>query len=133
MKRSRRRWLWALGAALAAASLASGVLAILAERRLSTLVLGGLGVSFSTRLWSAPFPVRDGAQGEAERLVERLDRLGYHRSSGVLAKGEYRWSPPELTVFLRGHRVPGSEQREGVYTLRRSAVGAWSVFDGLGG
>ena len=127
------KWLWAATALLAGTALASLWLAVQAERKLSTLVLGGLGVSFSTRIWSAPFPLKDGAQGEAERLIERLDRLGYRRTEGAPAKGQYRWSPPELTVYLRGHRIPGSQQAEGLYVLRRSGVGAWNVFDGLGG
>ena len=130
---SRSTALWAASSLLLGTVLATAWLAIQAERRLSTLVLGGLGVSFSTRIWGAPFILKDGAQGEAERLIERLDRLGYRRVEGAPAKGQYRWSPPELGVYLRGHRVPGSEQPEGFYTLRRSAVGAWSLFDGLGG
>lgn len=137
MARRRRprgpAWLWAAAALLAAAALSSLWLAAQAERKLSTLVLGGLGVSFSTRIWSAPFPVKDGARGEAHRLVERLDRLGYRSVPGAPAKGEYRWEPPELTVYLRGHRIPGSEQNEGVYALSRSGDGEWSVRDGLGG
>ena len=96
-------------------------------------MLGGLGISFSTRIWSAPFPVKDGGLGEAERLIERLDRLGYRNTRNSPVKGEYRWTPPELTVYLRGHRIPGSEQAEGVYVLRRVDAGSWSVFDGLGG
>ncbi|PIR18475.1 MAG: hypothetical protein COV48_07370 [Elusimicrobia bacterium CG11_big_fil_rev_8_21_14_0_20_64_6] len=91
-----------------------------------------MGVSFSTRIWSAPFLVKDGTHGEAERLIERLDRLGYRRTQNAPAKGQYRWAPPELTVYLRGHSIPGSSQREGAYFLRRSGSGAWSVFDGLG-
>ena len=126
-------WLWAAAALLAATALASLWFALQAERKLSTLVLGGLGVSFSTRIWSAPFPVKDGARGEAERLVERLDRLGYRRTNNAPAKGEYRWSPPELTVYLHGHRIPGSEQADGVYILRRAEEGVWTIFDGLGG
>ncbi|MCM2305015.1 MAG: transglycosylase domain-containing protein, partial [Elusimicrobia bacterium] len=136
MARRRRpfgpAWLWAATALLAAAGLSAAWLAAQAERKLSTLVVGGLGVSFSTRIWSAPFPVKDGARGEAERLVERLDRLGYRRTPDAPAKGEYRWTPPELAVYLRGHRIPGSEQREGLYMLRRDEEG-WLVFDGLGG
>jgi len=126
-------WLWAATALLAAAALSSLWLAAQAERKLSSLVVGGLGVSFSTRIWAAPFVVKDGALAEAERIIERLGRLGYRAVPGAPAKGEYRWTHPELTVYLRGHRIPGSEQREGVFVLRRSAVGAWSVFDGLGG
>ena len=136
MPRRRRRsgpvWLWAATALLAGSALASLWLAFQAERKLSTLVLGGLGVSFSTRIWSAPFPLKDGAFGEAERLIERLDRLGYRRTPNAPAKGEYRWTPPELIVYLRGHRIPSSEQQEGVYILRRSNSNQWNVFDGLG-
>ncbi len=135
MARRRRSssWLWAAASALGALVLVSAWFAIQAERKLSSLVLGGLGESFSTRIWSAPFPVKDGGLGEAERLITRLDRLGYRRVEGTPAKGEYRWHPPELGVYLRGHRIPGSQQAEGFFTLRRSAAGAWSVFDGLGG
>jgi len=125
-------WLWAATALLAFAAASSLWLAAQAERKLSTLVVGGLGVSFSTRIWSAPFVVKDGGLAEAERLIERLGRLGYRPVPGAPAKGEYRWTPPELVVHLRGHRIPGSEQLEGAYILRRSAVGAWSLFDGLG-
>jgi penicillin-binding protein 1B len=114
-------------------ALASLWLAAQAERKLSSLVLGGLGVSFSTRIWSAPFTVKDGARGEAERLVTRLDRLGYRRTLNAPVKGEYRWDPPELAVYLNGHRIPGSEQTEGVFMLRRSGAGEWNIFDGLGG
>ena len=137
MPRRRRpsgpAWLWAATAVLAATALSGLWLAAQAERKLSTLVVGGLGVSFSTRIWSAPFPVKDGARGEAHRLIERLDRLGYRSVPDAPAKGEYRWAPPELTVYLRGHRIPGSEQHEGVHILRRSGDGSWNVFDGLGG
>lgn len=125
--------LWAALAVLLGLGLSAGWLVLQAQRKLSALVLGGLGESFTTRVWSAPFVLRDGALGEAQRLVERLDRLGYRRVDGAPARGEYRWAPPELGVHLRGHRVPGSAQAEGFYVLRRSAVGAWSLFDGLGG
>ncbi len=131
-RRSGSIWLWAAAALLAGTALASLWLALQAERKLSTLVLGGLGVSFSTRIWSAPFPVQDGSLGEAERLLARLDRLGYRRTPNAPVKGEYRWMPPELTIALRGHRIPGSEQGEGVFILRRSDRGAWNVFDVLG-
>lgn len=126
-------WLWAAAVVLAVSAVGALWLAAQAERKLSSLVLGGLGVSFSTRIWSAPFRVADGARMEAGRLVERLDRLGYRRTENAPAKGEYRWAPPELTVYLRGHRIPGSEQREAVYVLRRGDEGQWTVHDGLDG
>ena len=137
MPRRRRpfgpAWLWAAAAFLGLTALGSLWLAAQAERKLSSLVVGGLGVSFSTRIWSAPFVVKDAARGEAERLIERLDRLGYRRTTETPVKGEYRWTPPELALSLRGHRIPGSEQHEGVYFLRRTDEGEWNLFDGLGG
>ena len=126
-RRPGSAWLWAATALLAGTALSSLWLAVQAERKLATLVLGGLGVSFSTRIWAAPFPVKDGGRGEAERLVSRLDRLGYRRTRYSPVKGEYRWTPPELVVSLRGHRIPGSEQSEGVFILRRNDTGAWNI------
>lgn len=126
-------WLWAAAILLALTGLGALWFAAQAERKLSTLVLGGLGESFSTRIWSAPFAVKNGARAEAPRLIERLDRLGYRRTEAHPLKGEYRWAPPEMTVYLRGHRIPGSEQAEGAFVLRRSDDAGWLLFDGLGG
>lgn len=120
------------GAALLALGLVGAWFAAQAERKLSALALGGLGESFSTRVWSAPFAVRDGVRSDPQRLFERLDRLGYARVDGIPAKGQYRWSPPELDVFLRGYRTPSSAQAEGAYALRRDDEGAWRLKDGLG-
>ena len=132
-RRSRALGLKALGGAALAAGLAAAWLCAQAERKLSALALGGLGRSFPTRVWSAPFRVRDGELSEPQRLLERLDRLGYRRVDGVPARGQYRWSPPELDVYLRGYRAPGSAQDEGAYALRRDDAGAWRLRDGLGG
>jgi penicillin-binding protein 1B len=126
---SRRDALWVLGAAAAAFLVAALWLSAQAERKLSALALGGLGESFSTRVWSAPFVVRDGARAETNRLLERLDRLGYRRVDAVSAKGEYRWNPPELLVFLRGYRAPTSGQAEGPFLLRRDDAGGWRLRD----
>jgi penicillin-binding protein 1B len=131
--RSRAGDFWRVAALLACANAAAAVwLCLQAERKLSQLRLGGLGESFSTRVWGAPHVLRGGAPAEAERLLQRLDRLGYRRSAGAPAKGEYAWDPPRLTLHLRGHRVPGSAQDEGLYALERRGEGAWSIADGLG-
>ena len=98
-------WLWAASFLLAFTGLTALWFAAQAERKLSTLVLGGLGESFSTRIWSAPFRVKNDARGESARLIERLDRLGYRRTENIPVKGEYRWAAPELSVYLRGHRI----------------------------
>jgi len=102
-----------------------------AESKLSALALGGLGESFSTRVWSAPFAVRPGDRGSADRLVERLQRLGYRGVDGLPACGEYRWSPPELEIGLRGFRTPAASQRAGLYALRLDG-GAWTARDEFG-
>jgi penicillin-binding protein 1B len=121
-----RRALTTLGIAGFIAGLTAVWLCVQAERKLSKLALGGLGESFSTRVWSAPYSVRDGTRS---RLLERLERLGYRRVDGAPAKGEYRWNPPELEIHLRGYRTPTSAQDEGVYALRRDGSGAWRLKD----
>jgi len=132
--RSKKRRSRAAAAAflLLAAAGVLGFVALQAERKLSTLALGGLGESFSTRLWSAPFLLRTGARAATDRVLERLDRLGYRRVDGMPARGEYRWSPPELAVVLRGFRSPAASQREGAYALRRESDGSWTVRDEAG-
>jgi penicillin-binding protein 1B len=120
-------------AVLLAAAAAAGWFALQAERKLSALALGGLGESFSTRVWSAPFAVRTGVRIETGRLLERLDRLAYRRVDGMPARGEYRWSPPELILGARGFRAPTGFQPEGAYSLRREADGTWTVRGESGG
>jgi penicillin-binding protein 1B len=138
MARRRRSSSWRTTALWLAAAVALTVgvcaawLAYQSESKLSALALGGLGESFSTRVWSAPFLLRDGGRGEPQLLIERLERLGYRKVDGMPGKGEYRWSPPELTVFLRGYRGPLSAQQEGLYVLRRNDEGGWRLRDGLG-
>lgn len=135
MSRSRRARAaaWRAAALLACAGAAVAVwLCVQAERKLKALRLGGLGESFSTRVWTAPHVLRDGAPAEAERLLQRLGRLGYRRVASAPAKGEFAWEPPRLSLHLRGHRVPGSAQDEGLYVLERRGDGAWRVTDGTG-
>jgi hypothetical protein len=125
-RRTQRRrppgfaWGRAVFAGLVAAALGAGWLIAKAERTLSRYTLGGLGESFSTRIWSAPFTVRDGARTETAGLLRRLDRLGYRRVDADPGKGEYVWDPPELDVFLRGYRAPGSVQVPELVRLRGS-------------
>ncbi|MFI5361347.1 MAG: PBP1A family penicillin-binding protein [Elusimicrobiota bacterium] len=129
----KRFALGALGAAALAFGLSAAWLVAQAELKLSSLTVGGLGESFSTRVWSAPYAVADDSRVDPERLLNRLWRLGYRRVDGVPAKGQYRWNPPELDVYLRGYRTPTSAQDEGAYFLSRDGSGAWHIEDGLGG
>ncbi|MDE2491422.1 MAG: PBP1A family penicillin-binding protein [Elusimicrobia bacterium] len=133
MPRSRRararRSPWPRLAAAVLLALAAGTAWLIAsaERKLRTLALGGLGESFPTRIWSAPFALRAGSLVETGRLLERLTRLGYVRVDGEPALGQYRWSSPELDVYLRGYDAPGSSQDPGLYALRRGGGGRWSL------
>ncbi len=119
-------------ALLLAAAAGAGLLALSAERTLSRLALGGLGESFSTRVWSAPFVLRAGAYAAPERLLERLDRLGYRRVEHAPEIGEYRWTPPELDAGLRGFSAPAASQRAGMYALRQDRKGRWELRDDAG-
>jgi penicillin-binding protein 1B len=123
----------ALGALLLAAAVAAGWLVWQAESKLAALALGGLGESFSTRVWSAPFALTQGLRAEPDRLLERLRRLGYRSVDRPPARGEYRWSPPALEIGLRGFRAPAAAQRAGTCALTRGSDGAWRLRDELGG
>ncbi len=128
-RRAREAGKW-LAAALAITIVLTGSwLVFQAERKLSMLALGGLGESFSTRIWSAPFVVRAGISGgAAPELAARLDRLGYQRTENAPARGQYRWSPPDFTVDLKGFRAPFQTQSEGVFVLHQEDNG-WRIND----
>lgn len=110
---------WFSLAALAAALLlgAAAVVAFVAERKLSHLVLGGLGESFSTRIYGAPFILGDGVAPPPARLAERLERLGYAKAAAPTRPGEYALAPKGLDVWLRGFSAPTGRQEPGLYDL----------------
>ena len=105
---SASTWASTLGVVLGVCLIAAGGLVLYAESRLSSLVLGGLGESFSTRLYSAPYALADGSTAPPERVLARLERLDYRRVAGEPAgPGEFEWQPPgQLTVWLRGFDAP---------------------------
>ena len=69
---SASTWASTLGVVLGVCLIAAGGLVLYAESRLSSLVLGGLGESFSTRLYSAPYALADGSTAPPERVLARL-------------------------------------------------------------
>ncbi|MBI3554240.1 MAG: PBP1A family penicillin-binding protein [Elusimicrobia bacterium] len=105
-----------LGVAAGLALIALGI-AVYAESKLSTLVVGGLGESFSTRIYGAPFILHDGTAAAPSRLLERLDRLGYAQVQGEPQSGQYSWRSPALRVSLRGFKTPLMKQEPGVFSL----------------
>ncbi len=114
----KRKALGSLAGAAALAGVAVAIaVALFAERKLSHLVLGGLGESFSTRVYSAPFTLRDGVAPPPERLVERLDRLGYTRAAAPSRPGEYDRQGPRIAAFVRAFKTPSGEQEAGLFRL----------------
>jgi penicillin-binding protein 1B len=126
--RSRRRSPWLIALALVAGGLglAAVSVSVFAERKLSLLVLGGLGESFSTRLYSAPHSVPDGSPCPPARLFARLDSLGYQRLPAVTRAGDYSWTPPSLELFARGFRTPLETVPPGQFLLRWDGA-RWEV------
>ncbi|MBI4376257.1 MAG: PBP1A family penicillin-binding protein [Elusimicrobia bacterium] len=106
-------------------------LALYAERRLSRLVLGGLGESFSTRLYSAPARIEGSEPGPA-RLLWRIQRLRYAPASAPqLKEGEYSWKEPDLWIALRGFKTPRQLQPGGLFRLSWNGS-QWWISDSSG-
>jgi penicillin-binding protein 1B len=118
MGRSRRKAFRFRLPVLCALTLAAGaaVLAYRAETLLSRLVLGGLGESFSTRVFAAPAAIGEGTPRDPGRLLKRLERLSYRRVREPRAPGEYSWKAPVLMVFLRGFSAPLPAQDPGLFS-----------------
>lgn len=138
---ARRRWtrrkkkifgsLLLLGT-LSTVVIAAGLI-IYAEQKLSGLVLGGLGESFSTKVFSAPYLLNEQKRPTPERLIERLRRLGYRPSSGLPTQaGEWNWEYPTLSVWLRGFSLPHLSQAAGLLRLTQETAGSWKIEDASG-
>jgi penicillin-binding protein 1B len=110
-------WLVPLAFLVGGLVAAAGALSLYAERKLSMLVLGGLGESFSTRLYSAPYALRDGSPCPPARLLARLDRLDYQRAKTAARAGAYAWQPPRLDLWARGFHTPVDAEEPGVFSL----------------
>ncbi|MBI5631500.1 MAG: PBP1A family penicillin-binding protein [Elusimicrobia bacterium] len=126
--RLKRGRTWALAALLALSCAGAGVvgLVLYAETRLSDLVLGGLGFSFPTKVYSAPYILRPGLEVPAAELLERLRRLRYEESDNP-APGQFSWAPPALTVNLRGFTAPTLRQEAGIFRLIWSPDRGWKL------
>ncbi|MBI4062980.1 MAG: PBP1A family penicillin-binding protein [Elusimicrobia bacterium] len=114
-----------LGSLLAASSL---ILIIYANHRLSRLVAGGLGVSFSTKIYSAPTIINSQTRLTADQLLWRLERLGYRWAEGdPMSKGEFRWQNPVLSVYLNGFELPYIKQTPLLAHLRHHKDNSWTI------
>src|SRR5688572_23465214 len=88
----------------------SAVLIFWAERRLSGLVVGGLGEAFSTKIYSAPLVLSAGNRKSVQQVIARLKRLQYRESPDLSAPGQYSWKGSSLRIYLRAFEVPGLAQ-----------------------
>lgn len=126
-RKARRRFFLPLLLGVAAA--APALLVLRAERKLSQLVLGGLGESFSTRIYASPFSIETGADLDPASLLSRLKRLSYQQVPAPSRPGEYSWQPPLLTLSLRGFSEPAPSQPAGTFILKLEETGSWSLRD----
>jgi len=86
-------------------------LVLYAEIKLSKLVLGGLGESFSTKVFSSPFVIHHESIHSYEQLLLRLKRLQYREVREPPSNpGEFYPDSPHLWVWLRGFKVPSYAQ-----------------------
>ena len=101
---------------------------IYAERKLSRLVVGGLGVAFSTKVYAAPYVINDQTYCASQRLILRLKRLGYVRvNQEPRRRGEFFWDAPRLLVSLRGFELPQMSQSAALMTLISKPDNSWAI------
>ncbi|MBI4670003.1 MAG: PBP1A family penicillin-binding protein [Elusimicrobia bacterium] len=120
-------------------------LVVYSQRRLSNLVLGGLGEAFPTMVYGSPYIIGEQTWASPETLFKRLERLGYRKKqSRPQSPGEYFWdapvlavplrrasgteiSPGVLAVYLRGFNMPQMIQKPGPAFLTLKADGHWDI------
>ena len=128
-----KKHFWRLAAAAGLVAAAAAMLtAYFAERGLARLAPGGLGVAFSTRIYSAPHELRSGAPADLPGLLERLARLDYRETRLPAAPGEYRRQGAAVEVYLRGFRSPLAAQQP-LAAVVTDKGGAWEIRDSSGG
>lgn len=105
---------------------------IVSELKMSKLILGGLGESFSTRVYSAPTVLHNHSEFSRQNLIARMERLNYKPSNEkTLLPGQYRIQTTDLYVCLRGFETPHFSQPSGLYLLQR-VNSEWVISDADG-
>ena len=104
---------------------------ILAELKLTRLVPGGLGESFSTRIYAAPFDLASDRFYNLDDITRRLERVGYRPTQSPTnpRPGEYKWVDPTLTINLRGFKTPVFHQEPGLFRFTRGPANHWTLVD----
>lgn len=109
LKKSTRRWLSIVSVS---GLIVAFSLIIYTERKLSNLVLGGLGEGFSTRLYAAPLKVDSLCPYPPSYVMRRLEHLNYVSVEDVPERpGQYHWDSPTLIIYARGFKTPFLSQR----------------------
>ncbi|MBI4370574.1 MAG: transglycosylase domain-containing protein, partial [Elusimicrobia bacterium] len=130
-RKSRPRGAIALAAIVAASAGALIICALIihAERKLSTLVLGGLGEAFPTKIYSAPLIIQEGSFISPHRLMRRLDRLGYQTVPAPEHPGEFSWQDPVFTIYLRGFDLPHIKEKPRLVSLDLGDQNQWRLHE----
>ncbi len=127
----KKTWLVIAAIFLTALAAAGAWLWMFAGYKLSRFAPGGLGESFSTRIYSAPFAVKEGDFSPPDLLLKRLAALKYAAAPGAPSFGQYDWEPPALCVNLRGFSAPLLSQAPGPVSLEYGPKG-WHFLSGGG-
>ncbi|HUF18284.1 MAG TPA: PBP1A family penicillin-binding protein, partial [Thermoanaerobaculia bacterium] len=67
-------------------------------------------VSLPTRVFTDAVPLRTGAEMTANRVLEKLQRLGYRESDDPQQAGDYASVDGGLSIFLRSFQYPGGRR-----------------------
>jgi penicillin-binding protein 1B len=133
LPRRKRLFLYAGGVAAGLFLLVSGIVVIVAERKIARLVPGGLGESFSTRVYGAPTVLTEARPRSLSDIFLRLGRVNYKATEqDPPPPGAYLWRDPVLTIGLRGFHTPALSQNARVARLTRGTQWHWTITDGDG-
>jgi penicillin-binding protein 1B len=95
----------------------AAILLVYAERKLSHLVVGDLGESFSTKIYSSPKKITGGEPFGFNEFQARIARLGYEKVFDYpLEVGEYLVRDKKITIYLRSFDTQLDQQQN--YTVQ---------------
>ncbi|OVE76108.1 hypothetical protein BVX98_06415 [bacterium F11] len=104
-----------------------------AEKKLSKLVLGGLGESFSTKIYAAPTIFKNAHSYSWPHFIERLKQCNYSPSPGIPIKpGQYHFDGKTGSLFVRQFNIPSYAQPAEIVSIKMESNGSWAIEDSLG-
>ncbi|MBI2069325.1 MAG: PBP1A family penicillin-binding protein [Elusimicrobia bacterium] len=133
-RRFTKKFKQALRALIAIVVVILAGLIFYADRKLSKLVLGGLGEAFPTKVYAAPFILGEGVHISPDRLIERLKRLGYRQTHAPLsAPGDYALDQTLIHIYVRGFELPIIAQQPALVSLTPNNDNGWTIIGPDGG